>query len=596
MQLVVLPRTPRVRLAVALLAIMPGSRMAGAQSPEQREASLADTLPRVRACDLRTVTGVDIKPQFPDIGGLSRRSRWLAGLVRDLHAVTREEVIRRFLALKVGDRCSELRRAESERILRAQPYLADARVIARDDGNGGVRIEVVTYDELSYVAGLAASTVGGTRLTAVKLGNRNLQGEAMELQGEWRSGNFYRDLYSMRLVDYQLLGRPYQLVVEGARRPQGHNWSTELTHPYFTDLQRIAWRAMAGEQDTYQRLLVRGAALAPAVGLTRRFWDVGGILRIGVPGRLSLFGASLSMESEQPAQGPVFVTDTGIVRASDDFTSVLDGRWAGHQSARVNALWGVRNVRFLRVTGFDALRGPQDVRIGFQFGTLFGRSLPVIGSDDDDIFIASDVYIANGSRRSFLALQARGEGREDGDTRRWDGILTSGRLAWYLRPASWNTLQASAEWSGGWRMRVPFQVSFADIEGGVRGYRDSRLAGSQRAVVRLEDRLFLGTVKQSADVGLALFADAGRLWAGDAPFGVDAKPHLGAGIGLLAAVPPRSKRVFRIDVAKALTPDPDARWEVRLTSGDFTRGFWRDPRDVRSARERTVPQSVFNWP
>jgi hypothetical protein len=467
MPFVAFPRSIRARAAAGLAVIVVMlPRAAHAQTPEQREASLADTMPRVRSCDLRTITGVDIKPQFPDIGGLSRRSRWIAGLVRDLHVVTSEDVIRRFLALGIGDQCSELRRAESERILRAQPYLADARVIARDDGNGGVRLEVVTFDELSYVAGLAASTAGGTRLTAIKVGNKNLQGEAMEVQGEWRSGGFYHDLYSMRLVDYQLLGRPYQLALEGARRPQGHNWSSELTHPYFTDLQRIAWRLTMGELDGYQRLLLQGADRTPAVGVMRRFWDAGGILRIGVPGRLSLFGASLSLESERPALAPVYVTDSGLVPTTDSVTSVLEGRWTPHRSARVNALWGVRNVRFLRVTGFDALRGPQDVRIGFQLGTMFGRSLPVIGSDDDDIFVASDVYIANGTRRSFLALQARGEGREDGDTRRWDGVLTSGRLAWYVRPAAWTTLQASAEWSGGWRMRVPFQVSFADVEGG----------------------------------------------------------------------------------------------------------------------------------
>ena len=584
--------------AVVLLpaATLLSPRAARAQSPAQRDSALSDTLPRLRSCELRTITGIDIRPQFPDIGGISRRSRWIAGVVRDLHVVTREDVIRRFLVLDVGDRCSELRRAESERILRAQPYLADARVVVRDDGNGGARLEVVTYDELSYVAGLAASTVGGARLTALKLGNRNLQGEAVEVQGEWRSGGFYRDLYAVRLVDYQLLGRPYQLALEGARRPQGHNWSTEFTHPYFTDLQRIAWRATAGEIDLYQPLFRQGNLRTPAVNVARRYWDAGGILRIGVPGRLSLFGASLSLESERPAFAPVFVTDSGIVRATDSLAAELDGRWSPHRAARINALWGVRNVRFLRVTAFDALRGPQDMRVGFQFGTLFGRSLPVIGSDDDDIFVASDVYIANGSRRSFLALQARGEGREDGDTRRWDGVLTSGRLAWYARPASWTTVITSAEWSGGWNMRVPFQVSFADLDGGVRGYRDSRQAGAQRAVVRLEDRIFLGTVKSSADAGLALFVDAGRLWAGDAPFGMDAKPHVGAGIGLLAAVPPRSKRLFRIDVARAFTADPDAKWEIRMTSGDFTRAFWRDPADVRRVREKTVPQSVFNWP
>ena len=598
-----LPRSLGARLRRALLLpatvaalVALAARESVAQSAEQREATLADTMPRLRSCELRMVTAIDIKPQYPNLGGFFKRAPWVAGVVQDLHAVTREEVIRRFLALQVGDRCSELRRAESERILRQQPYLADARVVVRDDGNGGARLEVVTFDELSYVFGIAATTAGGAGLTAFKFGNRNVGGDAVDAQGEWRNGGFYRDLYAIRLVDYQLMGRPYQLALEGARRPQGHNWSGEFTHPFYSDLQRVAWRLSMGELDQYQQLLRQGDLLAPSVNVVRRFWSGGGILRIGLPGRLSLFGASLSLESEHPAPEPVFVTDTGIVPVNDSAAASLAGQWTPHRVARVNALWGVRNVRFLRVNGFDALRGSQDVRIGFQFGALFGRSLPFIGSDDDDIFVQSDVYIANGTRRNFVALQARGEGREDGNTRRWDGILGSGRLAWYTRPGSRVTIESSAEWSGGWRTRIPFQVSLADLDGGVRGYIDSRLAGAQRAVVRVEDRIFLGTVKGLADAGLATFVDAGRLWAGDAPFGVDATPRIGAGLGLIVAVPPRSKRIFRIDVARAFTADPDAKFEIRLTSGDFTRSFWRDPSDIRRASERTVPESVFNWP
>lgn len=581
-----------VVLAVAaLLAGAAGARALGAQEPVRR-----DTLPtpRLRACDGRIVTGIDIAPQLPNIGGVLERSRVLAGLVRDLHVTTREEVVRRILVLQVGDRCSELRRAESERLLRAQPYLQDAQVVARDDGRGGARLEVTTWDELALSAGIGIATTA-PQFRAAKFGDSNLQGRAVQVEGEWRDGAYYRDLWAGRFVDYQLLGRPYQLAVGGARRPIGQDWNAEVRHPFFTDLQRIAWRASAGAIDQYVGLQQPGERTT-SVQLVRRYLDVGGILRIGLPGRLSLFGGSISKEVEEPGALPRFITDSGIVATGDSLAALLAGRWRPHRSARVNALWGVRNVRFLRVSSFDALRGPQDVRVGFQFGTLFGRSLPVLGSDDDDIFVASDVYIANGTRRSFLAVQARGEGREDGNTRRWDGVLASGRLNWYLREFRWSTMQLRAEFGGGWRTRVPFQLGFADIDGGVRGYADSRQAGSQRAVVSLENRVFLGTIKQTADVGLAAFVDGGRLWRGDIPIGTDARPHLGAGLGLLAAVPPRSKRLWRVDVARALTADPDARWELRLSSGDFTQGTWRDPSDVRQARERTVPQSVFNWP
>ena len=58
--------------------------------------------------------------------------------------------------LKEGDTCNELRRAESERILRAQPFIADATVNVLPDTSGGVILDVRTTDELAIVASVAA--------------------------------------------------------------------------------------------------------------------------------------------------------------------------------------------------------------------------------------------------------------------------------------------------------------------------------------------------------------------------------------------------------------------------------------------------------
>jgi hypothetical protein len=85
--------------------------------------------------------------------------------------------------------------------------------------------------------------------------------------------------------------------------------------------------------------------------------------------------------------------------------------------------------------------------------------------------------------------------------------------------------------------------------------------------------------------------------AGDAPFGDTTRaPRFGAGLGLLAAIPPRSKRLYRLDLAFPLSPDPHAKWEVRVSSNDATRAFLREPGDVRRSRSRSVSAGVFNWP
>lgn len=531
-----------------------------------------------------------MRAQGPSFGGIFERWSLLSGMVRLLHVTTSPEIIRRFVLLEKGMPCSALRRYETERILRAQPFLAEASVTAYPDG-AGVRVEVVTVDEVSSIAGLRMSQ-RDPYLTALRLGNQNLNGLGIYAMGEWRENYFYRDTYGARLIDHQLLGKPYILSLRGTRRKLGGEWAADVMHPYFSDVQRIAWRASGGESHEFVSFS-RPGAVSSTLDLRRRYGDIGGILRIGEPGRLSLFGASLSRESVSPPSLPIIVTDTGVLA---DTTSALIGRYSSQRTARVNALWGVRSIRFLRVAGFDALTAEQDVRTGFQLGTLFGRSLSVLGSRDDDIQLSADVYAGYGTPWSFAALQVEGEGRQSYDDNRWDEILGSARLAWYVKFQPRHTMITSLEWGGGWRQRSPYQLTLGEPSGGVRGYRATRLPGARRGVARIENRWFLGNVRGNADAGLGFFMDAGRMWAGDAPFGLNTPVYYSLGASLFAAVPPRSQRLWRVDVAFPLVQADGARIDVRLTSEDRTRAFWLEPTDLVRSRERSVPSSIFTWP
>jgi hypothetical protein len=542
-------------------------------------------------CAGQTISDIIIRTEPPAIAGISKRSRMVARTLLSMHATTRPEVVRRLVVFDKGQPCDELRRAESERILRAQRYLAEASIIAYDDGNGGVILEVLTVDELSTIVDVGA-TATSPYVRRLKFGSSNVGGQAVLLEAQWQHSNGpYRDGYGGRFVDYQFAGRPYELSLSGIRRALGYEYTGIASHAFLTDLQRVAWRMAAGRRAEYVPFL-RAEVDAPTSYVERRFVDVGGIVRLGEPGRLSLFGASFTQEQDDPANSYILITNHGLVPD----TSQLRRTYREYRSARLNALWGVRNIRFMRVTGFDALTATQDVRVGFQLGSLFGRSLAVLGSENDDIFVSSDVYGGVGSPQTFAAFQLQGEGRQSYDDNAWDGILGSGRAAAYHRATPRQTLVADAEWSGGWRQRVPFQLTLSDARGGVRGFSRSHTAGARRVVTRVEDRWFVGRFRGAADVGLAPFFDAGRLWAGDAPFGVDTRVVYGAGIALLASVPPRSKRLYRLEVGFPITHDPHSRWQVRLSTSDLTRLFWDEPQDVRRSRESTVPASIFNWP
>lgn len=550
---------------------------------------------RNASCNGQTVTRVEIDARRPSFGGASGRWRRIARAFGLHHRTTNEDLIRRFVLLEVGRPCSELRRAESERILRAQPFLSSARVRAIPDGGGGTRVEVVTTDEVPAIIGGA---VNRGQLSLVRLGNTNIFGSGVSAEGSWRQGFFYRDGVGARVTDYQFLGRPYVLNVDARRQPLGGEILTQLSHPFLTDLQRIAWRISYGNGSGYAGFVrpdsLPGSPGDPSLRSGREFLDVGGVVRVGRPGRLSLFGLSMSREREVTDQNPLIRSDSGLLA---DTAAALTGRYPSFRAARLNALWGVRNLRFMTVTGFDALRAQQDVRTGFEFGTVLGRSIPALGTTEDDVFLAGDLYVGMGTPRSFVGLHALAEGREDVNTTRWDGILASGRLAWYYVLTPHHTIISSGQFGGGWRQRVPFQLRLGDRQGGVRGYAGSRVAGAQRAVATIEDRWYLGRFRGVADMGIATFVEGGRMWAGDAPFGQSVTNRYSAGLGLLSTFGARSKRVYRVDVALPLVKDPyGRRIDVRFSTRDDTRDFLRESNDVSRGRERTVPRSVFTWP
>ena len=565
------------------------------------EAPPADTVPLggrapVR-CEGQTISDIVVvtQPPYPP-GGVLGRLEFVERSVRALHATTRPEVVRRFLVLSPGDACTELRRSESERILRAQPYLVDARVVPYDDGKGGVLLEVQTRDEFSGIIALAARTAAPP-INALRIGEANLAGGGVYAAMDWRdNGLGYRDGLGARIRHYQFLGRPYQLTLDARRRRVGDEWFVDASYPFLTDLQKIAWRAAAGGSNDFIRVR-RPEEDGNVLFFRRGYADVGGVLRIGQPGRLSVFGVSGSMERAMTHDHVQQLTDSGMV---DDFGTPLDfmpsERYPEQRSVRLNALWGVRNVRFLPVAGFDALTGTQDVRRGIQFGVQAGRGLRAFGSRVNDVFLAGDAYVGLGSVRSFLRFQANVEGRKiDGDGR-WSGVVAGGRLNWTRVESERRRTVVNFEYGGGWRPRVPMQLALGDREGGVRGFGGADAAGARRLIGRIEERWMLGRPFGLGDAGIAGFVDAGRLWAGDAPYGVTTGMRAAVGVGLLAAVPPGSRRLWRVDLAMPVTKEPGARLELRFSNRDLTRLFWREPMDVQLGRERASPSGVFDWP
>lgn len=575
------------RLTVLPFPVLLLAAGATTASPQVHVDPAQDTAGVLESCDGRTVSEIVITPRDPSFLSFPRLLRPIARAVGLHHTTSEPGVIGAFVLLDAGDACTEEKRAETERILRLQPFLTDATVRVVSDSGGRARIEIETVDEIPTVLGMRLHDM---LPSALRFGNGNVGGQGLHLAGRVERGFAYRTGVGLEGTASQMFGRPYRLSFTAERNPLGSALSLALGHRFFTDLQRTAWH-LGFENASRYRSFVRPEGEDLSLEIERRLWNLGGVRRLGLGRRIAFVGGLLTAETVNPARVPVVVSDSGLVA---DTTGALGGPVDSYLNLRLNTVVGVRALSFLTVRGFDALSAVQDVAVGLQLGAVLGWGTSRFGDHDRDLFVAADLYAGHGSATSFAGLQVEGEARQDPASGRWDSMMASGRLAWYVKPADAHVLVGSLELGGAWRQRVPFQLRLGDRGGGVRGYGASRVAGAVRTLVRLEERWSMGTPTRHGELGIAGFVDAGRVWAGDAPFGVDSPVQVGVGVGLLAAVPPGSRRLGRLDLVIPVSADPHAGLEVRLTV-TRTGLFWQDPDDVARARAGAAPSTIFGW-
>jgi hypothetical protein len=542
------------------------------------------------ACDGMVVQSIAVetaKPGFRGAAGIWRKFARALGLH---HHTTNEGVVRRFVSLDPQRQCTEFRRAESERILRAQPFLADATVTTVRSGDS-VHVNVMTVDEIPVIGGARLSK---GQIAAATLGTMNFMGTGMHVESRWETARGQRQGFGGRISHPQLLGRPYSLIFDGQRRPIGEYYILAMQHPFYTDLQRIAWHAgYATSRDfAWLRRPDRTQISQP---VDRAAWNVGGVVRLGPPRRLVLVGGMII--GERVVTGNDFFeidSVSGRMIAATDTAGVR--RYGTHDVTNAAGVLGVRALTYSRMRGLDAPNTMQDVATGTQVGVVGGLQ-PWMDAPLRHSFAVLDAYVGSRSPRNFIGLRTDVETRFDAREMRWTHMIGSGRVAWYFTPTTRWTSEISSEFAGGWRTILPFQLELGDRQGGLRGYVRSHEAGAQRVIGRVEQRAYIGRFRaNTAGIGAAAFAEAGKVWAGDAPFGVETPVRASAGFAILASVPARSQRTIRAEIAVPFSRGQGARTELRFTIRERAKGFFTEPPRIRSARIAAAPEHVFSWP
>ena len=494
------------------------------------------------------------------------------------------------MRFKVGAICTDLARSESERLLRAQTFIASAAIRAVPDGPGRVRLIVDTSDEMPLTGGL---TFGKGTVSSVQVGTLNWDGAGLEITGSLERGFAYRTGVGVKAVQYALFGKPDFLGALVERNPLGDRVGVEYGAPFLTDLQRHAKHAAYLSETGYYGV-VRPVGDNLSLYVSHQAWDLGAVQRFGTAGQHTVWLGGLALIGYRVRTGPsaVVVSDTGLVASP---SLELDGRYPGQSAVRATAIGGLRSLRVLTVRGFDAVKAEQDMGIGVQFTVMAGPDITA-SSGNRGAFAAGDVYGGWGNDETFYEVRALAEGHVNPSSRSWDGVVASSRMAWYRKPTEDKTRIVSLELSSIHNLPFPGQLDFRSADGGIRGYAGSTVSGAQRAIVRVEERRLLSWFSSRADMAWALFADGGKLWADGVPFGQTSPIRGSVGIGLLAGIPGGARRTYRLELAIPLAQEPGAgRFELRFNASDRSRFQWTEPTDLSHYRSGAVPTNLVKW-
>lgn len=478
---------------------------------------------------------------------------WLYRAADALHIETRESVIRKFLLFAEGDVYNPTRLEETERNLRALPFLKSASVTAGPPHDGVVDVEVVTQDAWTTEPGISFGGKGGTTTYAFDLKEKDFLGTGRQVAVAYARGT-ERIIRLVQYKDPYLFGPywngnfTYLYNSDGAEARVRINrpffsfidpWSTDF---FFSNLQQNDRLFQGGEPSARFRRKHRELQLqyGRAVEATDR--------------RARRLTAGFQWLEDVFSHAPRRPED--ILPEDRRFRTVFL-QYEEVQNDFLKLNYVNRDVRY------------EDFNLGRSLLARVGISPAVFGAPRTTEFLRLEAE--QGWRLgagSFLQAQLALGTRFQGGPR---NAILSGSLT-YVRKLDTRMLQtflSRLQYDQGWNLDRDVQF-FADGGTGLRGYRLHAFEGNKRIIWNAEHRLFSGReFFQLISPGAVVFFDTGTAVPPGQPLRLaDFKSDVGLGLRFSISRA-ASNSVLRIDGAYALNRDARGRrgFLVSFSSG-----------------------------
>lgn len=472
---------------------------------------------------------------------IPEENNWLYRLANRWHILTRESVIRQQLLFESGDPYVQRLVDESERLLRRNNYLYDAKIRPVRLKDGVVDLQVTTRDLWTLVPGFSVSRSGGENRVRFSLSEQNLLGRGTRVKLVY-SDDVDRESTSLEYADNNVGDSWVSLLARVSDNSDGENQQLQIVRPFYALDSRwsagFSWLA----DDAETRFFELGDEVAE-YRRDRRFATVFGGRSSGLTG------------------GWVRRYTAGITFDDRKFLETAEGRFPlllPEDRRLVYPFVGIELLedRFETSSNRDQIDRTEDFYLGTRATARLGYAGRDFGSDRDAVVVDLAASSAFGSiEDTALFLTTSINGRiERGDA---VNALWHVDTRYYRQQSEKRVFFMTLAAGLGHDLDLDNLLQLGG-DSGLRGYPLRYQVGDKRVLFTIEQRYFTDWYPfRLARVGGAIFADIGRTW-GDNPAG---GPPLGwlkdVGIGLrLGPTRASGRDVIHIDLAFPLDGDP----------------------------------------
>ena len=546
--MLVTSRAARIAAALLLTAGLAAAQIAP-QSP-----------PRIRSIIIRNdpLFSPDERLELPLLPDMTA----LFDLANLLHIDTKEEVIRRELLVKEGDVADPELIEESERNLRAEPYIRAVRVFTEPAPGGEVDIVVRTQDTWTTQPRASFSSGGGTTRSSFGIVESNLLGYGKRFRLLYRSG-IDRTSSLFEYTDPRVLGSRWLASGNYQDTSDGRVAEGLLEYPFYA--LGTPWGGGTGYSSRREENRVFGHfgdELARFRRKQERF-----VARVGhrIAGDSSVvWRAGLSYRRREASFGHLSAGASPLLLPFDRRESA-PGIFVHREE--------INFVREKHLNLFDRI---EDLNLGNVFDAEMSYSSRAFGAlENEPIFTLSDRqgFDLGPGRKAFLYVFASGR-HHDGDLR--NAVAEGEGIVYYRLPFAYdNTLVMRAKFDWARNLDRDTQLILGNFNG-LRGFDTRQFVGEKRLVFNLEDRVFfVNDLFHLVSLGAVVFFDSGYVW--DRNQGVQlARMASSVGIGLRLDAPRGSgEALFRIDLAVPISDGGSGRHgpAITLSSGQAFDAF-----------------------